>query len=113
MLSHLSDNDRVALGHLIDRLYDKRSGEHVLVITQRIHILHALNMRNPLIMVNGVKACVELAQDYLHIADDAGIHLNVLIDLSRVDIQLEYLCIPGKLGSIAGHAVTEPGSHHN
>ena len=113
VLSHLGDDHGISLGHLVDGLHNKGTGERVLVIAQGVHILHAFNMGDPLVMVNGIQPGVQLAQDHLHIADDAGIHLNILIDLSRVDIQLKDLGIPCKLGRIACHPVAEPGAHHD
>ena len=113
VLSHLSDNDSVPACDLVDGLDDERTCQQVLIIAQRVHILHTLYVGYPLVVVHRVQPGIQLAQDDLHVPDDAGVHLNILVNLCRVNVQLENLCILRKFGRIAGHTVAEPGAHHN
>ena len=88
VLAHLGDDDGVLVRHLVDGLNNVGAGQKPLVIAQGIHILHTLDVGDPLVVVHRVQAGVELAQNHLHIPDDAGVHPDVLVDLSRVHIQL-------------------------
>ena len=113
MLAHLRDNDALPVRHLLNGLDNKGSGEHALVVAQRIHILQPLNVGDPLVMVNGIQTGVQLSEDQLCVPDDAGVHLDVLVDLRRIDVDLEDLGILRELGGIARHPVAEPGAHNN
>ena len=113
MLSHLSDDHSVSLCHLIDGLYDKRPCKHRLVVTQRIHILHPLNMGDPFVMVDGIQPGIELSQDDLGVSDDPGIHMDIFIDFRTVNINLENFGIFCKFGGISRHAVAEACSHYD
>ena len=70
-------------------------------------------MGNPLVVIHRVQPGIELAKDDLHVADDAGVHLDILVNLRRINIQLENLCVLCKFRRVAGHTVAEPGPHHN
>ena len=51
MLANLGNDDGIALGYIVNALDDGRSGQNLFVVLKRIHILHALDMSYPLIMV--------------------------------------------------------------
>ena len=51
MLANLSNDDGIALGHIVNALDDGRSGQNLFVIMKWIHVFHALNMSYPLIVI--------------------------------------------------------------
>ena len=55
MLSHLCYDHSVPAGNFVYSLDNIWSCEYIFVITQRIHILHTLNMGDPLIMINWIQ----------------------------------------------------------
>ena len=69
-------------------------------------------MGNPLIMVNRIEAGIQPSEYHFHITDHAGVRLYIFINLSRIHIQLENLCMGREAGRISYDAVTEPGSYN-
>ena len=55
VLSNLGYDHSVPAGHFIYSLDNERTGQYVLVIAQRIHIFHTLNMSDPFVMVDRIQ----------------------------------------------------------
>ena len=113
MLSYFCNNHRVPLGHIINCFHNIGSGQHALVIPQRIHILHPLYMIYPLIMVNRVQTGIDSAKHHLQITNNTCMGTDIFINLCRVHINLKNFSISGKLGGISCNTVTETRSCHN
>ena len=59
VLPHICGNNGLPVCQLIDFLHDIRAGQLLLVIAQRIHIAHSVDMGNPLLMVHRIQPCIE------------------------------------------------------
>ena len=65
VLANLSTNNGVALSQLINSFHDERAGKLGLIVAQRIHVLHALYMLDPFLMIHRIQTGIELAQNNL------------------------------------------------
>ena len=113
VLANLSTDNCVAFRQLINGLHDKRTSKLGLGIAERIHILHHLDVLEPVLMVHRVQTGIEFSQNHLQITDDACVSVNVLVDLCRIHIDLKDLRVLCELGRVAGHTITEAGTCHD
>ncbi len=113
MLSYLGTDNRVSLCHTVNLFDNKRTSQTFLVVFQRESFLQILNMCYPCIMILLVKQRIQAFQHFFHIADDAGAGHNILINLCRIHINLQNLCVLCKFGCISEYTVTETGTYRN
>ena len=89
MLSHIGDDDGISLGHPVD-LFDDMPGRSacLMVVFQRILFFQLLDVCQPFCMILGQRLShCQLASGLSFMISDHGCsHMNVLVDLCRVDI---------------------------
>ena len=110
ILSDLRDNACVVLRQLLNLLHDERTGQAILIVMERKFRRKLLTVADPFLMVRLLDQRVEPDQNLPHISDHTGIDFDVLVDLRRIDIELDDLRILCKQPRIADDTVREPGS---
>ena len=113
MLAHIGGDDGLPLRLLIDRLNDCRAGQCLMVVFQRILCFQLLDLCKPFCVILGRDPLCQLLQAGFQISGHGGGHMNVLVHLCRVDIQLDDLRLAGKFCRIADDTVAEPGTEHH
>ena len=111
MLSYLGTDNRITFCHTINFFDDIWSCQTFLIVFQRESFFQILNMCHPLLMVLLVKQRIQTLQHFLHITDDAGTGNDILIDLSRIHIDLQYLGMLCEFCCISEYTVTETGAY--
>ena len=98
---------RLALRALHDLMHRPRDSQAVLVIVVGIGILPLLDLLPP-VRQGGIRLMPHEQGKYgLHIAGEAERVADVLVDLGRVDVDMDDLRMGRELGKLARHAVGE------
>ena len=113
MLSDICDDDRVALCELVELFDDHRACQPVFAVEKRVLGLHLGDLIHPLVVVLLLKLRVEVMQYFLEVSDDRLMHLDILVDLSGIDINVDDLGAGREFVGVSDHAVRETGAHRD
>ena len=83
------------------------------MIFQRIFLLIGADLLPPFRVILLLQIPVQNMKDFFDITDNLFCHNNIFIDLRRIDINLQDLCVFGKCLRISGHTVTESRAQDN
>ncbi len=113
MLSDICHDDSIPLCHFVNFLNNRRTGKLPVIIFQRIFLLQLMDFLQPCIMVVLLDQRGQTAEYLTHITLDAAVNHNVFIDLCRIDVNMQNLCIICKTLCISNHAVAEADTDSN
>ncbi len=105
MLPDFGDNARLTFRHFIDFFNHIRTAQARIRIFQRIFFCIFPYMGQPCIVFHRMQPTVQFFQYVLNVSDYRNIHQNIFVDLRRIDIDLQNLCLLCKFRCISGHAV--------
>ena len=92
-LSYIRGNNRLTLGNTVNFFYYIRAGQLGVIILQRIFCFHFLNGIHPLPVILLLNHCIQFGKHLLQVSYQACIHMNVLVNLRLIDINMDYPCI--------------------
>ena len=111
VLADLSDDPCIPVCQAIDLFHDKRTGETVLIIVQRKLLCCFQTLGKPRRGLFLLQKQIEPLEDFVAVADHTDIHLDILIDLCRIYIDMDNLRSFRKLLCVPDHAVGESASY--
>ena len=113
VLSHVGDDNRVAVARLVPQIVDHVRGVEMSVVGQILDVAHgrialeAVDVLDPVAAIGLGHARQQFLQDLLQIADERDVHLHVLVDLRRIDFDVDLLRVRRVVFQVAGHAIVE------
>ncbi len=113
MLTHIRGDDGAAACHPVDLLHNVRAGKRPVVIIQGIFPFQLRNMRHPLLMGLLRNPLIQPGKHFLQISYQRNIRLDVLVDLRRIHINVQYLRMLRKFLRISHHTIGETRAESN
>ena len=112
MLADIRGNHRIPLGHTVKFLHNRRTGQAVFMF-HRITFLQSADLLKPFRIFLRLQTFIQTLQSLFQIPDHACVHNDVFVDLRRVNIKLQDLCILCKPAGISCHPVREAGAKND
>ena len=113
VLSHFRDDLCISLRQPVDLLHDEGAGQPSFIIPERIQPCQLHALLYPLLMILRADQRIEALEHFIAVSGNAHIHLDILVDLSRVDIDLNDPGLLRKGTRVADDPVREPAAHRN
>ena len=110
VLTYICRNDGFAARQLVKLLNDIGTGQFVFFIGKRELSLVIGYLFEPLGVLHLIKPIIEHLENRFKITDNRDICPDILVDLSRIYIDLQYLSLGGKGLGVSYYPVGEPRS---
>ncbi|MPN16055.1 hypothetical protein SDC9_163393 [bioreactor metagenome] len=111
VLTNLSDNEETRRKHLLQGFEHLFGAGAFTVHPDGIALLVLSNLLHPLLVHHRLgDTLVQLLEHHLQITHHMAVGLDVLVNLSRIHIDVDDPCILGKGAGLAHHAITETSS---
>jgi len=105
MLADIGGDNRISVCLPVKFFHDIRACQFILLIIKRISVLEFIDFIKPFFMFNRLQLRIHIRQNHLQVTDNRTVRMNILVDLCRINIKLQYLRILCKCFRIADHTV--------